>query len=93
MRDTFSTDHFGLALAAMIVEDWETRNQLFAWRFFSDRIINSFEFFLLVVREKPSNGIRVMIADRSQTQIIAISKVFSNALIVLCPVYIMHNVD
>jgi hypothetical protein len=37
MDDPFCTRHFSLPLVAIIIEDWEARNQLLAWVFLFDR--------------------------------------------------------
>jgi hypothetical protein len=77
---------------AIIIEDWDASNQPLVWPFLSDRAIDSFNPFLLAVCEKLSSDVRAAIRDRSQTQITAISQVFSNVSIIFCCALIMRNV-
>jgi hypothetical protein len=93
MDDTLCTNHFGLPLVTIIVEDWEGRNQPLVLGFLSDGTTDSFKSFLLAVREKLLIEVRAVITDRSQSQINAIAEVFPNASIVFCRVHIMCDIE
>ena len=89
--DTSCTNKYGFPVLVMLVEDENGRSQVLAFSFLKTREATEFDMFFEKVKRKVGN-IRLFIADRNQTQMNSIKRIWPDCLIINCSIHIGRNI-
>ena len=89
--DTACTNHYGLPLFTVIVEDQNARSQLAAFAVTRDRTKDSIMSFLSRLKEH-TGDIRLFVMDRNKTQASAVQETFPQCSILYCAIHIGRNI-
>jgi hypothetical protein len=90
--DTFCTNKFQLPIVAIIVPDFNQKNQLLAFAYIPDRCQESYQRFMLFLKNCIHDPY-CFITDRCLAQIGAIEAIFPSSFILFCRVHIKRNVE
>ena len=91
--DTVSTNIYGMKVQTMIVEDPESRSQLYAFGYLSGQDQEAYEAFFLSIRTLSGQCPRIIMADRCEAQFGALNKIYPEAHVVFCLRHLGKNLE